>query len=184
MHGLLLDVPQLDGFQKWVLLCAGGLTVIYAILRPLKKRKDPLGRAPNLSLAGQRAVEKQMTELLVELEQMARQMTAQLETRASKLDALIREADEKISHLQRLNASGISAPQPSHPPLQLTNQMGSCDLPLFPPPPALEARHAQIYELSDQGFSPRVIAQKLGRPHGEIELILALRESGAATIPA
>ena len=40
-----------------------------------------------------------MESLLVELSEMARQISAQLDTRSQKLEILIREADEKIAAL-------------------------------------------------------------------------------------
>lgn len=160
MDGYLLDLSHIDSFQKWAIVCAAALTVLYAIMRPLKKRKDPLAHPTNLSLAGQRAVEKQMTELLVELEQMARQMTAQLESRAVKLEVLIREADEKIATLRQVQGN---VPRPARVD----------SIPGLPAGP--DARHAQVYELADQGRSTRQIAQQLNRPQGEIELIIALR---------
>ena len=46
-----------------------------------------------------------MSNLVVEMSEMARQITAQLDTRAAKLELLIKEADEKIA---RLGASGES----------------------------------------------------------------------------
>ena len=156
MDGYLLDLTHLDTFQKWAIICAAVLTVVYAVMRPWRKRKDPLARPP-VSLSAQREVEKQMTELLVELEQMARQMTAQLETRSAKLELLIKEADERIASLQA-SPSGAAAASPV-PSLTL------------PPDPL----HAEVYELSSQGHSARQIAQQLGRPYGEVELVLALR---------
>ena len=39
----------------------------------------------------------------------------------------------------------------------------------------MDPRHAQVYDLADEGLSPPEIARQLGRPSGEIELILALR---------
>lgn len=170
MDGYLLDLQHLDSFQKWALICAGAMTVLYLVMRPFnKKRKDPLKPSTKLSLAGQREVERQMTELLVELEKMARQMTAQLDTRAAKLELLIKEADQRISQLQG-NA-------------QLTSTAAStCEqVPQLPPAsespvaPSFDPRHAQVYELADAGQSAREVAQHLGRPQGEIELILALR---------
>jgi hypothetical protein len=38
-----------------------------------------------------------------------------------------------------------------------------------------DPRHAEVYALADQGLSARDVARRLGRPNGEIELILALR---------
>jgi hypothetical protein len=179
MDGYLLDLQSLDPFQKWTLICAAGLTVIYAIMRPFKKRKDPLAHPPGaLSLAGQREVERQMTELLVELEQMARQMTSQIDTRAAKLELLIKEADEKIALLRRLeqgspsespSAGGVPAAAPSQQP-DIAPGLA----------PAIDPRHAEVYELADTGLTARQIAQQLGRPYGEIELILAIRPRHAS----
>jgi len=162
MDGYLLDLPHLDSFQKWAIICASALTILYVALRPLKRRKDPLDHAPNLSLSGQRQVEKQMTELLVELEQMARQMSAHLDTRAAKLELLIKEADEKIAIL-RQSVSQVTQPHSSRiNPVQAISS-------------ATDGRHVEIYDLADQGRSARQIAQQLHRPQGEIELIIALR---------
>jgi len=160
MDGFLLDIPHLDPFQKWAIICAGVLTLVYAVMRPMRKRKDPLVRQSSPSLAAQRETEKQMTELLVELEQMARKMTAQLDTRTTKLELLIREADQKIALLRIANGGAVH-----HLP---------ADDPI-PEPGMPDPRHADVYDLANQGQSARQIAQKLGRPYGEIELILALR---------
>jgi hypothetical protein len=167
MDGLLLDFAQLEPFQRWSILAAAAATIVYAVMRPWRRKKDPLARsATPVSLAGQRDLEKQMTELLVELEQMARQMTAQLDTRAARLEMLIREADEKINELRAGGAArSESAPRPRLP---------SGDIPPLPDP-----RHAEVYRLADQDLSTSQIARQLGRPYGEIELILALRGPGA-----
>jgi hypothetical protein len=172
MDGYLLDLQHLDPFQKWTLICAAGLTVMYVVMRPFKKRrKDPLARPTNLSLAGQREVERQMTELLVELEQMARQMTAQLDTRAKKLELLIKEADEKIALLQS------AGPTPFSEDARVAPTETAPGLPTIP---TTDPRHVEIYDLADAGQSARQIAQQLSRPQGEIELILALRPRLAA----
>ena len=162
MDGHLLSLSQLDPFQKWSIICAGALTILYAVMRPLRKRKDPLSRpVASLSLAGQREVEKQMTELLVELEKMARQMTAQLDTRAAKLEMLIKEADTRLAALRDATTS---------PPMSAASTV-RVSLPPDPP----DSRHAEVYLLARQGHSARQISQIMGRPYGEIELILALR---------
>jgi hypothetical protein len=170
MEGILLDIQHLDPFQKWTLVCAAGLTVVYMVMRPFKKRKDPLAHPTNLSLAGQRELERQMTELLVELEQMARQMTAQLDTRARKLELLIKEADEKIAALRDIEDSAPTGPTfiPSDTAPGLA-------------PSVADPRHIQVYDLADSGQSTRQIAHALGRPQGEVELILHLRPRLAET---
>lgn len=176
MDGYLLDLQHLDPFQKWTLICAGGLTLLYIAMRPFKKRnKDPLARATSAGLAGQREVERQMTDLLVELEQMARQMTAQLDTRAGKLELLIKEADEKIALLQGPGRASLAEPMAILP---------TDTAPGMPAVSAADPRHVEVYDLADSGQSARQIAQQLGRPYGEIELILALRQRTATAASA
>ena len=136
----------------------------------MKTKTDPLTRPPAFnSLAQQRSVERQMQNLLVELSEMARQVTAGLDTRAAKLDALIREADEKIARLASLQQAATNQPSPTAAE-PLAPQPA-------PPPCAYEPdpRHVEIYTMADQGQTPSQIASRLSRPNGEIELILALR---------
>lgn len=152
---------------SWVVYALGALTILYVVLRPsLRKKKDPLSKFPMFSPSQQRAVEQQMSDLLVELSKMARQITAQLDTRSAKLELLIQEADEKIARLQRLSAVSPAPLQPAEP-----------DHDQVPPPssPPLDPRHREVYTLADEGRTPQEIAQRLDRPQGEVELILALR---------
>jgi hypothetical protein len=167
MDGLLLVTSGLDPFQKWALIIAAALTIIYAVMRPMRRRKDPLAGKKPVSLAGQREIEKQMTDLIVDLEKMARQMTAQLDTRAARLETLLRDADQRIATLRDINEASAGSPKlrllgPPDPPV--------AELENLPDP-----RHAEIYELAHNGQSAHQIAQQLGRPYGEVELILALR---------
>jgi hypothetical protein len=170
MDGSILLTSNLEPFQKWVLIIAAVLTIVYAVMRPMKKkRKDPLAEKKPVSLAGQREVEKQMTDLIVELEKMARQMTSQLDTRAAKLEILLRDADERIETLRSLAAAA-----PSNGGTRGLKLAGASvvvdDVEEIPDP-----RHNEIYELAQNGHSAHQIAQRLGRPYGEVELILALR---------
>jgi hypothetical protein len=149
--------------QLWAVVALATLTILYAVfLRPLmKQKKDPLARSPGAglgSLSRQRHVEKQMEALLVELSDMARQISAQLDTRSAKLELLLKEADEKIARLGREPATPMTIGR---------------DLP--PMVPEEDSRHMAIYQLADSGLSAGQIAQRLARPNGEIELILALR---------
>lgn len=160
---ILADLPPTT---QWVVTGIAVASVAFLLFRPrMKAKKDPLSRAPEAnSLAQQRSVERQMQNLLVELSEMARQVTAGLDTRAAKLDALIREADEKIAALSALTSA---VPIDKSVPLEAA------------PPPACayepDPRHVEVYTLADQGQSPSQIAGQLNRPNGEIELILALR---------
>src|SRR5688572_3490134 len=161
MHFILLETtaPGRDPATTWIAIAAGIMAVVYVTLvRPLRKKKDkdPLERAPAFStLSQQRAVERDMSNLLVELSEMARQMTAQLDTRAAKLELLLKEADERIAILK--SGEPISG-QNGHPPLADSSgskdaesvivqarAMGIAAL----PEPKIDPRHAPVYDLAD-----------------------------------
>ncbi|HEV2295797.1 MAG TPA: hypothetical protein VGR35_18255 [Tepidisphaeraceae bacterium] len=192
MAPILLNTLFDDPAKKWLAIGAAMFLIAYFVLRPLAKRKqDPLSgmSSPGSgSISKQRSVEREMSNLLVELSEMARQVTAQLDTRATKLELLMREADEKIETLQRLQSSvpvGPSAPGSAAMPRQsAAAERDALMQPLHaqsttsphPPQPVVDPRYAEIYALADQGRSPVDIASRLGRPSGEVELILALRQ--------
>jgi len=143
------------GNQQWPIYALAAVTVLYVVFRPiLRRKKDPLEKLPTLSLTQQRTVEREMSNLLVEMSEMARQITAQLDTRAAKLQVLLDQADQKIAQLEEPGA---------HPAAQPASSSEA------------DPRYREIYELAEQGRTPAEIAQQLARPRGEIELILALR---------
>jgi hypothetical protein len=187
MDGLLLQQAP-NSPSQWAVVALGVVTVLYvAVIRPMRKgkRKDPLDRPPaHLSLAQQRAVEREMSSLLLEYEEMLRRMTAQLETRAAKLEALIGQADERLARLDSVRHNQLASAPHRAPPAKTAAAAGlpESDASQAPDEPASDdsgilenSPHGPVYELADQGRTPRQIAQQLNRPYGEIELILALR---------
>jgi hypothetical protein len=168
MDVILLDSLLDPDKRQWAVLAIGMIAVTYLMFRPRFRKKDPLEKpAAFSSLSAQRAVERQMQSLLVELSEMARQISAQLDTRSAKLQLLIEQADEKIAQLKQLeqNAPCDFAASPA----------GGRAAESADPKPIPDPRHADVYALADQGRSAPQIAQTLGRPNGEVELILALR---------
>ncbi len=172
MFHVLLQTPPNP--NTWLIYGAAGLGGIYILVRFMtkKKKRDPLSDSPvRFGLSQHKAVERDMQNLLVELSEMSQQITAQIDTRAAKLDLLIREADEKIAELRAATdgAAGVSA----------AREIDSYRLPTTSTAPTTSShddpRHADVYNLADQGKSSPQIASELGRPSGEIELILALR---------
>jgi DNA-binding NarL/FixJ family response regulator len=103
---------------------------------------------------------------------LARQISAQIDTRSSKLEVLMKEADQKIALLQSLCHG---QPTPSQSPDSPANSLPKSSATQQIEAPAVDPRHVQVYTLADQGRTPLEIAQQLNRPSGEIELILALR---------
>ena len=190
MQFILLDSspPASASTTTWAILAVGVLAAVYiAFVRPTRTRKkDPLEKpAPEPGLARQRAVERDMSNLLVEFAEMARQMTGQLDTRAAKLEALLREADEKIAELRALSegrpvAGGggralVEANVREAAAVALSEAVAVGRLAFDTGPGAIDPRHAEVYDLADEGRSAQDIARQTGRPSGEVELILALR---------
>ena len=167
----VLGASSISPEAMWLIVACAGMAVLYVLLRP-KKRADPLATLPKFSLSRQRDVEQQMQNLLVELSEMARQITAQLDTRAAKLETLIREADEKLAALREASGgAGTPLPQPEpviarevEPAVAVETKTAEVD-----------ARHAEVYRLADEGRGPNEISRLVNRPMGEVELILALR---------
>jgi hypothetical protein len=172
---MLLPLLDFDSAAaRWAVICIAIITILYATMRPFLRKKDPLSKPPGYaSLARQRSVEQQMQNVLVEMSEMARQIAAQIDTRAAKLEALIREADEKIAAMN--NAAASSSPAPFPPKPRLTPPAAELPISSSADQPILDPGHALVYALADKGRSCKEIAQELNRPSGEIELILALR---------
>src|SRR5687767_9988328 len=144
--------------SPWLYALAGFVILYLLILRPLmKKRKEPADRAPAFtSLAQQRAAERDTQNVLVELSNMARQITGQLDTRATRLELLIEQADQRIAQLQQLQQQPQSPSHSSAPPAE----------PAPPPRSVEDPRHAVIYQMADEGRSSQEIAHHLSRPRG------------------
>src|SRR5437660_11229963 len=110
----LLANPPLSDQTIWAIVGVGGMIGLYLLMRPRGKHKvDPLSSGLKFPLARQRSVEQQMSNLLVELSEMARQITAQLDTRAAKLELLIKEADQKLAALEANMQAGANDPPPA-----------------------------------------------------------------------
>lgn len=178
-----------DFLQPPVLFVVGIALLTWSVVRMRKKAKRqpfstdarPQPQHPNapapesrtLSATDIRQMAVQLNELMVDMQDTTRRLSAQIDNRTSKLNALLEEADEKIARLERLQRDlGRTAdPAPTSRLAAATN--------LPPQPDPVDPRHRRIYDLADRGHTTREIAQELGAPPGEIELILNLR--GRAT---
>jgi DNA-binding NarL/FixJ family response regulator len=165
----------------WMAFGVAALAVGYVMLRSRRVKSDPLNRTAfgSSSLAQQRAVERQMSNLLVELSEMARALSAGLDTRSAKLEALIDEADRRIADLKRLSdPSPVGAATDSNEPGPTPPVTAPADEAVGPV--EVDPRHAEVYAMADSGRSVAEIATALNRHSGEVELILALRPRSAS----
>jgi len=155
--------------QDTVLMGIGVLIIGYVMFRGSKMRLNRL-RGTAVPSADDRArasrqaggVHDQLDHVMLQLEELARSTTAQIETRFAKLEILLAEADTKIAQLQTLLATLNARPVNGS-----ANALAG---------DVIRPEHRRIHDLADAGRSPVEIAQEVGRDVGEVELILALRK--------
>lgn len=142
--------------------CAGGSC-------PPASAAAPRRSVAASSLPGaQRELRGSMQELLLELEEASRAINSQVDTRLRALNLLIKEADEKIRELKRLQGAGVDdAPTVERmpPPTPETRPDEASD------------RYALVYAMAERGLSVVEIARDMDMMTGEVELILALRRT-------
>src|ERR1051325_231573 len=97
-----------DDSTQWAVLVVGVVATLYLVMRGRSKsKKDPLDRKPApFGVSQQRQIERDISNLMVEMLQTAQQMTAQLDTRATRLEILLKEADVKLAALKQASGSG------------------------------------------------------------------------------
>jgi hypothetical protein len=174
--------------STWFAMAIALVATVYILGKSRRMKKDPLSNPPaKLGVSQQRAVERDMQNLLVELSEMSRQIGAHLDTRSKKLELLIDEADRKIAQLTSLGAAPNSpGPAPTGMRFGPASEGAANDgggpsraADARPEPENVpDPRHVEIYNLASGGMTAFQIADRLGRPKGEIDLILALRPRG------
>lgn len=180
-----ISVPQI----VMLVLAVAGLTIVMlSTRRRVRKshRQSPTSTRERFSqLQAQRETTRDLEQVMLELDQLSRQIHGRIDTKLARLEALMRDADGRIERLSELirAAKGEST-------LEITP--GSEDPHAVPPTPSdvEDERHEAIYRLADSGQSTAQIAKEVDKTTGEIELILALRRvrqegsrSTAQTIP-
>ncbi len=110
-------------------------------------------------------VKENLQKLLIDLQDLARQINAHIDTRFCKLEVLLKEADRTIKKLEDLGlASKSQSPTAQESPLDRQEKV--------------DPEREMIYKLADAGKSCVEIARDLNKNTGEIELILSLRRTG------
>lgn len=153
-----------------VVVAAVSLMVI-TTRRRLRDRGTPpraYAREQVARIKEQQGVKGDMETLLAQLQELARDVNAQLDTKFVKLETILRDADERIATLSRLAGESKKGGGDVMIDGSATSQ------------PAIRDRHAKVYELAAAGKSIPQIAQATGRTRGEIELILNLRQAAEA----
>ncbi len=150
------------------LMAAGMLVVVMVLMRKARQLRARRVEMPQMgearahiqSLHESAAARESLDNVLADCEETARRLAALVETKAARLEALLVEAEATAERLERAAGAGAGA-------------VGGL--------PSDAGRRAA--EMAARGLDAHGIAAELGRPVGEVELMLALqrgRGSGAA----
>lgn len=177
------------------------VAVLTIIMRSTGKRVQTSLKSNNSSaaeryqeLAHKSSMTRDVGEVMMELDTLARQVNGQMDTRFAKLEIAIRDADQRIATLTKLLQNNNTNLPLKAPTTQILTTKGhsSIDITLESENPYIsmepaalpvseskdgDDRHQHVYSLADSGLSSGAIAQKVGQTTGEVELILALRKT-------
>ena len=146
-------------------------------IRAAQLRSGPGVREQYQRLSEEQTHRRDLDETILQLDQLARQVGAMIDTKYAKLEAVVRDADRRIEQLSKLTRARqgsagldvtIGAEEPAGSAAEEVN----------------DVQRAAVYRLADEGKSALEIAQALSQPAGEVELILALRRTRARATPS
>lgn len=167
-------------------MAAGVLAVTIVSLRLWRRNRKkamsiangpgPRERLKELSLTKQR---DSIESLIVDLQETARSCAAQVENRAARLEALMRQTDQKIAKLKDA-LEQVEQPAPSPAPVSRPVEPAT-------PRPGLrleterDSRTARMLKMHAEGASAADIARELGEELGKVQLILSLNATAESS---
>jgi len=169
MTGTVLTLAE--GMMPTLLMVAGVVLVIIVVMINMRQRQshrnsEHLAPREKIERAKQtHAMRGDLRQMMVELEDLTRRFSAQLDAKSRRIETLIDQADQTIARLEQLN--GQNTASPSEPESKPEPQ---------PDPVEVDPLARQIYQLADSGENSIQIAKKLDEQVGKVELILALRQ--------
>lgn len=200
MAGLL----AISDFGNSMVVLLGVLCLVMLSISMLRRSYErqttqrDLSREQLARLRDQKEIRVSMEELMVQLEEVARRVNAQIDTRFVKLETIIQDADQRIAHLRQLARDAETpAPKADAPPPaeEFAPGLATAEAPEPRPatgraseparsaapavekmPQTREERFQRVYGLADQGTPAIGIADALNLPLGEVELILRMRK--------
>ncbi len=185
-------------FQFTHLLPVAGIIMIITSLmmwqRKRKLRGSCLSPAEELERNKQlRGMRGDLEELMVEIEQLAKRLSTQLDAKTIELDMAVHRADERLKELRRLSDGGASlgnAASTAGSGGKAGASGGASAATATTAPPQAEVPEQgpvdplarSVHQLADKGLTATAIAQQLNEHIGKIELILALRQPSRANL--
>jgi len=143
--------------------------ILIAIVIPMRLRKNRSQRQIDNQRQRHDIIKnREATDgLMVEMAELGRQITSQIDNKISVLKELLSQADATISRLEQL--------QKKSPPPTSTETIIETKKKISPKSQPTELQK-NIYQLADEGYDAKEISEKLSQRHGEVELILGLRK--------
>lgn len=181
------------------LLMFAAMTILYRSQRRVSPNRSA-GRLDNSTAKSAAAAAKaaaspaERTQWETDLHDFARDVTARIDSKLAALEHLLRAAHHETLRLEAAIAQAnqcaeIAVHQPAHAtvePLSASHQAHRLEeirrqhqsLPHISDgkPPVTDRSYARIYALADSQSGVQDIAAQVGRPVGEVELILSLRQ--------
>ncbi len=194
MHGgnsmmLLASAELTSSFLPLALVLCAVTVSLLLLRRRLRDRVDPRASGQEMleRFRRQARVADSLDGMAIQLEELARRVSAQVDTRFAKLEAVIRDADERIARLETLLArtagSAVAepdSPRPQPPPAgpRPTSRPRRARADAPPAAARISELHRRVFELRNRGRNPGEIARELGLSLGEVEVILELPNNG------
>jgi hypothetical protein len=147
--------------------------ILLAFVMPTRKKRQKLisSAVDDKKRIDEHRIREATDGLMVEMADLGRQVTNQIDNKISILKELVAQSDANIAKLESLN-------QNTAPLKETVLQNTVVETPEDETEAPSETQQ-KIYDLADEGLSARDIAEKTGERHGEVELILGLRKKSA-----
>lgn len=125
----------------------------------------------------------------VEMHETARHLKAELDSKMAALQAITRIASAEsarleaaIARAEQLGVSTCADTLAAIEALSENDDFGNSLLPTVPLAKSEEiaARRDAVFQLADQGLASKAIAQSIGAPLGDVELLMSLRTNGTS----
>ncbi len=179
--------PELENLG-WGLAAIGITLVTLSLVMGIRKKRRKMGgrvtARENLErYKAKSEVRDDLQRVMVEVEEMAKRVAAQLDAKTIAVEKLLREADARIERLhaaaERFEQIRAAATRDGSPPggTASADPPGPPDAPPPTPTSPEDELSRRVYALADQGHAAPIIARQLGEHIGKVELILALRSA-------
>lgn len=153
-------------------LAIGGLSVVMVSTRRRIRESRALSRPrarDQYSSSRQQVAKRDLEAVMLELDQLSRQIHGRIDTKLARLEILLRDADERIEALSALQQA---SDPPDRKPPDRSRAVGTANLSATHK--SKDDTRASVIRLAQSGRSSVEIAKAVGRTPGEVELMIAL----------